>query len=639
MNIPFDVTQNKFRFDVKYENDTPTKGISRMDTDSYSIYVTSDGPWTLKMDAADEEWLKVEGVEFDSENGVYKGTGCDNLEVKVAASEYNTLSTKPEDDRKRVLNFQSESHAEGEWGNKDKKRLHFIQQSLRTDILTSDRKNEFKLPDDNFAAYKKDGIKTDFYVNCSAPWELKATDSKGEDVKWIKFYDEQDNVCREGNGRQYKTIVVKVDTNKETREREATVQVNVTVGKEIESISLGKLTQDGFLFEVESADSYSFPALPLPNTTVTAGIKTTKEAGWEIDEKDNNSTEKWYGPKEDSGEGSSTLNFTPENNGALEERKCTVRVVSTVNDELFKDIVFSQDAYEFDSTDKTLDKFDEISDKNQPQELNVVCTGAWKLQEVPDWIKVSMDVNGKDTEIPEGAGNKTLKVTTKQNHTGIDDDRPGSFKVVSEVGGHRHEKVVNVSQNKYTWVVDGMETLDLGPLDKDEITVKIKSSGDWTAFLDKDNTDFVNLSTKSGKGDKSKVSSTKLTINENFTTKPREAVMTVKSYGNLSETKIIKQKAYEYTIPVKDKYVGAKGGTERFIDLKCSGELTCEGSHDWVTPKIYSSTGVLTVEVKENTGKTSRTATVTIKSEHLEKNEELKTTFKITQEAAPESKQ
>lgn len=630
LNIPLNVEQKEFRFNVRYLDSTPSQGISRMDTKSYGIVVTSDGPWTLEMDAYDgDEWLEISGIDrADGGNKVvFSGQACEDLEVLVRASEYKTTSTDPKDDRSKVLNFRSNLHTEEEWGTEGNHihMLNFVQQSLRTDVLNADRTEDYQVPAE-FVAYKSSKNKSDFYVNCSAPWTLSATGADGKPAGWIHFEDIDGNTLTGADGTEYKAVSMVVATNKDKTVRKADVKVVVTVGSENKEMPLGSFTQDGFVYDVKWDTFSTLDALNTKVIPVT--ITTTAEAGWTV------TCDDWFGASKKSGHSNSQISFTPQDNGNLSERSGNVVITSDVTGEKFT-IPFKQKAYVFDKTEKKLTTFNELSSKNTAgQTVAVTCTGAWTLKDKPSWITVSPD---------SGNGNATLKVTTSADNTSTS-DRSGSFKVVSSVGGYTHEKTVKVSQSKYTWTVTGMDkTLKQDALDEDDVTVRVTSSGNWTASLDNKDTDFVSVSPTSGTGDKSTPKTIRLTIKENFTTEPRKAVMTVKSdqYNSSSASHLIKtmkieQEAYVYTVSVSDMEFEAAAGSKTVDGLKCSGNLTVSSSESWVEPEV--SAGVLTVKVKENTGKSSRTATVTIQSEHVTKNSNLKTTFTVTQKAAESDK-
>lgn len=630
LNIPLNVEQKEFRFNVRYSDSTPSQGISRMDTKYYGIVVTSDGPWTLEMDAYDgDEWLDISGIDrADGGNKVvFSGQACEDLEVQVRASEYKTTSTDPKDDRSKVLNFRSNLHTEEEWGTEGNHihMLNFVQQSLRTDVLNADRTEDYQVPAE-FVAYKSSKNKSDFYVNCSAPWTLSATGADGKPAGWIHFEDSDGNPLTGADGTEYKAVSMVVATNKDKTVRKADVKVVVTVGSENKEMPLGSFTQDGFVYDVKWDTFSTLDALNTKEIPVT--ITTTAEAGWTV------TCDDWFGASKKSGHSNSQISFTPQDNGNLAERSGNVVITSDVTGEKFT-IPFKQKAYVFDKTEKKLTTFNELSSKNTAgQTVAVTCTGAWTLKDKPSWITVSPE---------SGNGNATLKVTTSADNTSTS-DRSESFKVVSTVGGYTHEKTVKVSQSKYTWTVTGMDkTLKQDALDEDDVTVRVTSSGNWTASLDNEDKDFVSVSPTSGTGDKSTPKAIKLTIKENFTTEPRKAVMTVKSdqYNSSSASHLIKtmeieQEAYVYTVSVSDMEFEAAAGSKTVSGLKCSGNLTVSSSESWVEPEV--SAGVLTVKVKENTGKSSRTATVTIQSEHVAKNSNLKTTFTVTQKAAESDK-
>lgn len=86
-------------------------------------------------------------------------------------------------------------------------------------------------------------------------------------------------------------------------------------------------------------------------------------------------------------------------------------------------------------------------------------------------------------------GKESLSVGLKHN-TG--DERSGSFKVYSKVGGVEHIKEISVNQKDFVWEI----TSDPGQIRHDALMkgsyeMKFKCSGDWTAdVIGKEVNDF-----------------------------------------------------------------------------------------------------------------------------------------------------
>ena len=632
LNMPVNVQQKAFRFNVDYKDTTPEIGISRMDTKSYELVVTSDGPWSLELEDVKStgSWLAVYNIKAVEENGKvkYYGEACENLSVSVAATEYNTTSTSPADDRSKMLKFRSTLHSEDDWGTEGNhiRKLPFIQQSLRTQILDSNRENDFTVTP-SFAAYKTSGMKETFYVNCSAPWKLSAT-SGNRAVDWVYFEDSDGNVITGGDGKEYMPVTMVVETNTANSDRSAAIKVTVTVGSSSKEISLGSLIQDKFVFDITYDQISEFEAL---NTaSVSINVASTPEAGWTL------SCDEWLKPDTKAGNGSKSVTLTPEYNSDG-SRTGKVKITSSVSG-VTKEVSFRQAAYEFDNSNVTLTQFDELLSKATSQNVKVKCTGEWIIDNIPSWMKVTLNGNA----IAGGKGDQTLSFTTAETNPLLD-KREATIYIKSKDFPDKHSKAVKVSQNKYTWTVTGMDK-DILQEELYDGTSKIgvTSSGDWVAEIESDYSGFVSVSPDKGTGNKTKVTTATLQFTANYTKEVRKAKLTVRSkdYNNADGKNLVKsinieQKAYVFNAPVENITFESAASSKTIEGFECSGEFKISTLPDWLEVSIKS--GKLTVSAKENTDK-ERSHSVTIESEHISKNADLKAVFTVTQKPVKKDK-
>ncbi len=621
---PLEAKQAAFEFEVT--EDDALHELSRVDLKSYEMHVVSSGPWKLEItdeSQSGNDWLGMSVLK----DGETEYT-CASEESSYTTIDVNAKTKNPyeDKDRKVKVTVYSTLHADGDWGGKNIKTFDVVQEKFKFEVQKS-KSDKTKFDETNFAAYKSKPNSVNFYLQCSAKWQIDT----GEDT-WLSF----DNTS--GDGR-YITLKMTADTNEDDDERSATVKIKADVDEDGEYDDREEtitVTQDGFVFDVDYNAFGTFGALN--TTSIPVKITTTAEAGWTI------TCDDWIGANKKTGSSTTTdLTFTPKDNPNRSTRNDSAVIRSNVTGESIT-IPFSQEAYEFD--DKavtTLSTFDELVSKAKTQEVNVSCTegGGWTIEK-PSWIKVTSGTS--TTDMTKGTGSTTLKLTVDENHLSTASERTDYVKIKSDIGGYVKE--VTVKQRKYTWDVQGMSDLELDPDEDESMPITIKSSGKWTAAFDTNvSSDFVTITPASGDGNRSAAVAT-LKVLENFTPDERETVLTIasehsSSASSLSESMKIKQGGYLYDVVVDDMTFEAKGGQKVVRSLQCTGELNVskQSSASWIT-KAEVSSGVLTIVVAENKETKERNAEITIQSEHYKSNDDhrknYQTKFKVTQKGAPE---
>lgn len=643
-NCDIPVKQMKFTFDVKFDNDSDKLNISRMDNQSHDIKITSDGPWTLQMDAeanADAEWLGFTGIEVNTENGkrTYRGDACpDGLTIKLQAEEYMTIETGSSYDRTKMLSFSSNDHVDAGLGSTGDhiKELTITQESLRTQIRNKYDNADFSLPE-AFAAYKEDGSETSFLVKCSAKWKFVISDpddeNSSDDFKWIHFKNSKGEELKGGNGN-YELVSLTVDTNDSDKPRNAKIEVLVIVSEnKTTTLPLGTIIQKEFHFEV-NYDEQSFPDSfsAWNEVSVPVEVEITPGASFyvEVDDRDH---EAWIDRKIDG----NNVKLTPKHNGSLEDKRdYTVYIKSAVTSHSHP-IEFHQDKYEFDKTPLEDMSFDELA-STEPYEVDIKCTGQWKINK-PDWIKVT-DSDGK--EIQNGKGNaKVFLKADKVNY--LTDPRPGEIEILSEVDEkYTHSRSGKVSQNAYTWNVTGLGTgvLNLdGPLsDVKDYEISVLSSGEWNAYLNKV-CDFVTISPDGGNGNKFEPEKLKLDVLPNYSFDPRSVDLIIKSSHwvdqadcKLIEKLSIQQPAYEFKPTKEEISLDAAKDSESSVDVTCSGKLEDAVVPDdagWLQADVQDGKVVFKT-LQANDGE-ERSTIITITCEHTSEHRDLTTQIKVTQ--------
>ena len=620
---PLEAKQAAFEFEVT--EDDALHALSRVDTDPYDMRVVSSGPWKLEItdeSQSGNDWLGMSVLKDGETEYTFDSQESSDTPIIV-----NAKTKNPYEDKDRIVKVTvySTLHVDGDWGGKNIKTFEVKQEKFNFKVQNS-VDDETKFDKTNFAAYKSNSNSVNFYLKCSAKWQI---DTGG--ATWLSFDQTS------GDGR-YLTLTMTADTNTGEAQRPATVKIKADVDEDglyddrEETITV---TQDGFVFDVDYNAFGTFGALN--KTSIPVKITTTAEAGWTI------TCENWIGANKKTGSSTTTdLTFTPEDNPYRTTRDASAVISSNVTGKSIT-IPFYQEAYVFDDKDvTTLSTFDELVSKAKTQEVKVSCTegGGWTIEK-PSWIKVTSGAS--TTEITKGTGSTTLKLTVDENHLSTASDRTDYVKIKSDIGVY--EKNVTVKQRKYTWTVDGMSDLTLDPDEDESKMITVTSSGKWTAKFDANGTeDFVTITPASGDGNRAAAIAT-LKVLENYTPDDRETVLTVASEhsgsaSNLSETMKIKQEGYIYEVEVADMNFDAKGDQQVVRNLQCSGKLNVSkpSSASWITKAEVSTSGVLTIVVAENKETKERNAEITIQSEHYKSSDthrkNYQTKFKVTQAAA-----
>lgn len=623
-------------FIFKVEEDEALYKMSRLDMKDHEVKIISSGPWELVLDGG--SWLEIPGIQLD--NGrYYCDNGRDTTTIVIKAKSANPDTNK---DRDMTCLIRSTLHKDSdkEWNGQDRHGFSIMQERFRFEILTSIDEESTFIPQ-TFASYRSGENTQSFYLKCSARWKI-TLEKITSDENWLTFDK------NEGSGEEYCTISMTATTNTDKGDREATVKVSADVNGDGVYDDERKIfvDQDGFVFDVTSSVVPTHTFGPWKAKEVEVYVNTVDGAGWEVESKDDYVKINGKGKEEMKtykGEGESSFTFGPRDNGSTGflSRDVTVTVTSKVSEET-KTITYKQDPYEFDSTPVTLTAFDEISSNNSSQPVEVKCSGDWTLENVPGWLEIKEG----NTKVTKGSGNATLSFKAVMNNVSLTSNE-ATVQVVSKVedANATHTKNIKVSQNKYTWEVDGMggKTLQYDAVDDlDSYKIWVKSSGEWEFSFDNEENEFFTLSEKEGGPSIFSSTLVELNVMPNYTLDDRDVTITLKSVhanenGELQDILIVKQEAYEYNVDVpKDgiKFT-AEGGTKN-VTVECSGgfdrvDVSSDGG--WLSASI--SSGNLKIEAKSNDSKGSkaREGKIIIQSKDYKHNEALKTTIKVTQEA------
>lgn len=593
----YSFSQDKFLFDVVWPDEFGS-ALSRLDTRDYLVYVTSSGPWTLELESSanddGSDWVDVD---------TYSGEAGIRMPVIIKA---NNANPDKNSERGKIIRISSDLHESGSsWPEKALFSNEFIQDRFRFDLVRGEV--DITTQPTNYVAYKSTKNTSTFTMRCSAPWQI-STDSD-----WISFN------LYQGTGEDYPSVTMTALNNvsgewSKSRKAIVTVKSDPEGDWSYSDSKTFEVTQDGLVFEVSAQPSYSTETLN--EQTFQFSVTATDGLPWTVSQDDS-----WVGLQSTSLTGSRTVSFKPTHNGSLEVRDSKITVSSSAIENLTPvTMSVAQSAYRFDSKEVMLKGFKELNPGSK--DVAVDCMGPWTVQGRPSWIEVDQS---------SGSGKATLKVTPKKN-TATGGDREGTFRIVSQVGGVTHTKVVTVVQDPFIWEVKS----STGNINADAVNggtglISFICSGSWMASSTKD---FVTLSKASGTGGKYTTEMVSVTVSPNYTRSARSAQVTVRSDDDSahSTTLSVSQAAYVFEIGAISWNI-PYGGEKKTVTARCSELLNVISSASWLKASV--SGDVLTLEADENETTSTRTATVTVSSPHVSNNAELTKTFTFTQAAAP----
>lgn len=472
-NSKFTVSQKKFEFDIKYGNQTNLT-LTSSNTKEQNMSITSSGPWELPVsdNSDDSEWLDI--LDLDSnDNGVFAGEAATAKGFKIKAT-VNT-GEKP---RHITLKLISKLHRDAGYDKNEYTKDFIVKQDeLHCAILEEKDGPTFSGCD--MLAYDSNGLKQQFYLDCSVPWQVKSKPT------WLTLSKTS------GNGTEYLTITATIEANGGTSLRNGTVVLQADIdadtnyaGSKDRELSF-TVTQDGFVFEQSSGDSsYTFDAIN--STEKEFSFKVTKGAFKGIDHKD------WIGliqtSQKDSGNNKTeefTYTVKPKHNVGGDaivgkSRNTTVKISNYVNNSTIP-ISIEQEKFDFALDKTSLNDFNELlksatTPSRDKQTIEVRGDDYEHVEveydEESDWLTVVQNVYSEEewSFYPE-SNNLAKGPRTGEIQFIVKRDLVNDQTIVLET--------IPVKQNGYVWEVSADETAKVDPAKEDTKKIKIKSSGKW----------------------------------------------------------------------------------------------------------------------------------------------------------------
>lgn len=650
--------QERFQFDVTPDNEL-NASLSRANTNTHSISVTSSGEWAYKLKYNDgyKDWLKTD-IQVDK----LIVTPSKNDEETQRTVEVEIWSVLHQD----AVKNEGKQFKEDDW----KKKCSITQDPLLFELKDLEDKKIFEPK--KFAAYgsKPQGI----FFKCSAKWQIIYEEEN--DKEWLKFHITDDKKpIYEYNDYEYTTIQMRAETNTGDQIRDAKVSVVADID---EDGKYGKcddeyeipltVTQEGFEFDVivdEKLFSNSFGALngTYETQSIPVTAKITKGAENQIkidyDKPENN----WVGyefgdPYDDENNDNLTLVpiiLTPVDNPTKGVRNAILSIGNEVSPEIKTLPTITQDGYKFGgliNTPKT-HTFEALAEANKnAEELDLECTpGAkWIVKSKPDWVQVrdENDISIEQNKESQSINSTKIKIYSVKDNLNTASDQSYEVVTIKSVLGI-YEKELKVKRKPYEWNVDYVtDEFIFNPVNNKEQKINIKSSGGWTSSV----TDAVVFATAT---EDHKSGYVTVSVDDNYTDKERTNTITINSnqydsedvYGKLlTEDVTITQKKYVYDVKKLDNYKDNNGnipfsadeGSKDIKGLSCSGDLVVadDGGKDWMRVVFKQGTLIITVDANKETEE--RSAEIIIQSEHYESSDthrkNYQTKFKVTQAGA-----
>lgn len=436
------------------------------------------------------------------------------------------------------------------------------------EILFSQAAFEFDSSPVSYAYDAVDGTKNLLQVVCSGDWSFVGVPG------WVTLSP--------ATGSGNTQVRVGVSNNVETTPRNANFVMRSGLNGLERQISIA---QKAFVFD-NTPENFAYEAL---NTTSTP-VSVVCMGGWTVQ-----NAEPWMNVTPTSGTGNGSITISPAYNTTKSARSGVVRVVSTLNPNLSKNITVSQKAFEFDETAASY-SYEALSPGSTRVQISGM--GDWTVQNIPDWVSVSPI---------SGSGDEVITISPKQNlETRM---REVTLYVTSSLN-ESIRKPITLKQEAFRFD-ETAEHLSFDALDPARRQVSIACMGEWNVSGDPE---WVSVSPMSGAND----GMISIEVTENIQPTIRTATIQVSSSLNLNLIKRIEISQDAFQFDTEDESFSFKPMNSGSIVLQFSGIGAWQvvDVPDWarVTPAGGSGNGQITIAVEDNIQPSSRTATLHIVS-------------------------
>lgn len=402
---------------------------------------------------------------------------------------------------------------------------------------------------------------TSINVTCMDSWSVESKPS------WITI-NELDGT--EGNGTF--TFTPENNLSETARKNEFITIKSVTTGHKLNV----KLTQPGFVHQVSKSE-LNFQ--PVGNSAQSFQISSSD--AWTI-----SGLESWLHISSDSGNGNATISVTVDNNTSVSETHSASLVITSSMSNLKKTVSVKQAAFVWNvgGEDLNLEPLDVVS-----RTINVQSSSAWSVS----------SSNSAVVSVEKGSNN--FKLIPAKNLTA--EPRSATVTITS---GYGHSKVINITKKPFVWSVTGPASISLTtPIETPSYQWTVSCSSDWECSLTGSN---ILTLTKSGNTISAKVNSNTATSNKSATLRIQS-----KEGGYFMEVPI-SQPAFEWSVTgtAAPHFTALSPEVENYW-VTCSSGWTVNSNNEQI--KVVKNANGFTIEPTENTSLSSRSATITVKSD------------------------
>lgn len=421
-------------------------------------------------------------------------------------------------------------------------------------------------------------------VVCPAAWTIESNES------WVSTSVEEG----EGDG----SIIITPQQNLTTSDRSAVITVTSTLNslKRILTVS-----QPKFVFDVDKSSHMFNSPIALENNGLTVNVDCSAE--WTVSK-----DAEWINLSATSGNGKSSFVITPTTNPYITARKGKVVVTSSMNG-LTKEIIISQKAFEFNSTETNV-AF--VGCAAPSQTVDVTCSGAWTITNTgASWLTVSQSVT---------SGNGHVVLTADDNLSG---SSRNAVVTITATDNPALTKKINVTQEHHELSLSKSDIV-FDPVPPTSETFTITSTGPWVVTSDQA---WCTVSSTSGSGDATII----INAAVNGNTSARSAIITVACPNtSLKKTISVNQEKYVFDTASTNLSFGTLKESQT-VSVVSSGRWTASTNVNWLTisPKSGDRNNIVNITTSNNTDDSIRTGMVTITSSD---NTDLSKIISVTQE-------
>lgn len=335
----------------------------------------------------------------------------------------------------------------------------------------------------------KQSYTVSFDLTAGAPWEI--VDGYGS---WVS----PDIVS--GKGRS--SIRFTPAPNPNTSKRTTRVRIHSLINNAYKEVVF---QQNEYEFDTRT-ESFSFTEL----SSERKSIAVTSSGDWTVQ-----NAPSWMKLSSKTGPGDRTIYLSVDNNVNTSERSGSFKIVSDLNNSLYKTVNVKQDPYVFNTESESF-SYSAISSK--VDHISIRSSGNWLVKDVPYWISMS-SVSGNGQE-----GGKTTDVTLTPSDNTSESTRSAVFYVAS-ADNPSLTKTISVQQSAFVFSIS-TSSISFAASKASAVDVRVDCSGPWTV---KSNNSWITAQKKDDK-------TLSISVSDNTSSERKGTVTVTSTLNNKSMT-------------------------------------------------------------------------------------------------------